>query len=140
MPDPRISKLAQVLVNYSLELQPGEELFLNTSPQAEALSLAVYKEAILAGAHVLVNNGLPGAQELFFNHASDAQLDHVSPAMWFIFEKFDANLQIGAAHNTRELSSVDPARQGRVRKAQAKLFQMAIERISRRDLKWCYTV
>ncbi|MCI0580148.1 MAG: aminopeptidase, partial [Chloroflexi bacterium] len=52
MADPRITKLAQVLVRYSLDLQPGEKFYLNTAPPAEPLNLALYKEAILAGAHV----------------------------------------------------------------------------------------
>ncbi len=32
MTDPRVQKLAQVLVRYSLDLQPGEEFALRTSP------------------------------------------------------------------------------------------------------------
>lgn len=47
MPDPRLSKLAKVLVQYSLNLQPGEQFVLRTSPLAEELNLEVYKEAIL---------------------------------------------------------------------------------------------
>jgi leucyl aminopeptidase (aminopeptidase T) len=79
MADPRVAKLAQVLVQYSLALQPGDEFELNTSPLAQELNLAVYREAVLAGANVLVSNGVPGASELFYRLASDAQLDHVSP-------------------------------------------------------------
>ena len=54
MSDPRVTKLAQVLVKYSLDLQPGEEFILGTSPLAEELSLAIYKEAVLAGAHAWI--------------------------------------------------------------------------------------
>ncbi|MEI2609930.1 MAG: hypothetical protein V9G20_15010 [Candidatus Promineifilaceae bacterium] len=64
MTDPRVTKLAQVLVNYSLALQPGEKFMLVTAPAAEPLNLAVYKEAILAGAHVTVQQAIPGANEI----------------------------------------------------------------------------
>jgi aminopeptidase len=73
MPDPRITKLAKVMVRYSLDLQPDEQFVLRTSPLAEELSLEVYKEAILAGAHITVQIGLPGSAELFFKPASDDQ-------------------------------------------------------------------
>jgi leucyl aminopeptidase (aminopeptidase T) len=35
MPDPRVSILAQVLVQYSLDLQPGDHITLETSPLVE---------------------------------------------------------------------------------------------------------
>jgi len=140
MADPRLTKLAQVLVHYSLDLKPGDSLLLNTSPLAHELNLAVYKEATLAGAHILALSQIPGAQELFFKHASDEQLEYISPVFRQVVESFEANLQIGASHNTRELSGVDPAKQGMVRKAQAELFGMMLERIGTGDLKWCYTI
>ena len=99
--------MAQVLVKYSLDLQPDEEFVLQTSPVAEELSQAVYKEALLAGAHILVLNSLPGAAETLYKHASDSQLDHVPPVWRLISEQFHAVLRIDAAYNTRELSGVD---------------------------------
>lgn len=78
MPDPRVTKLAPILVQYSLELQPGQEFALRTSRLAQELSLAVYREAILADANVLIRNSVPGASEIVFNYASDAQFDFVS--------------------------------------------------------------
>jgi len=52
MPDPRIDKLAQILTHYSLDLQPGDEFCLVTTPLAEDLNLAVYREALQAGANI----------------------------------------------------------------------------------------
>jgi aminopeptidase len=140
MSDPRVTKLAQVLIQYSLDLQPGEEFILTTEPLAEELSLAVYKEAVLAGAHVFVSNSVPGTSELLLKHASDAQLDHTPMVPRFIVEHYDAFLQLICPRNTRELSGVDPARQGRVRKAQAEISQIVHQRTARGDLKWCLTV
>ncbi len=140
MADPRLTKLAQVLVKYSMELKPGEQFILRCDALAEELSRAVYKEAILAGAHVTVQNSLPGLGEIFYKHANDDQLAHISPVQRMIIENFDAMLQLCADYNTRELSSVDPKRMGLARKAQAELFKIGMERMSRRELKWCYTV
>jgi aminopeptidase len=140
MSDPRISKLAKVLVNYSLELQPGEDFLINTGPLAEELTLAVYKEALLAGAHPLILTSTPGAQEIFFKHASNDQIDRVSPAVTFVYENFSANLQIGADYNTRSLSAVPAEKHSRARKAQADLFGTMMSRVASGEFKWCYTI
>jgi aminopeptidase len=138
--DPRVRKLAQVLVHYSLDLQPGEEFSLNTTPLAEELSLAVYEEAIKAGAHVLVQNQLPGFEEMFFKLGSDAQIEYLSPVNTLVIEKFRAMLIIEAEQNTRELTNVDPTRLALRRRARAGLFSRMLERIAAGDLKWCLTV
>lgn len=140
MTDPRVQKLAQLLVNYSLNLQPGEEFALRTSPLAEELSLAVYKEALQAGAYVSVVNIIPGLEEVFLKYATDEQLDYISPLNRLIIEKYRAILDIEADHNTRELSGVDPSRLSRTRRARKELSQNYIARIGSRDLKWCGTV
>lgn len=140
MTDPRVARLAQVLVNYSLNLQPGEEFLLQSSPLADELNLAVYTEAVRAGAHVLVLNSLPGASEVFFKYASDAQLDYVSPVVRLVTERFAARLAIMAPHNTRELSGVDPARQSRNQKAAADVIRTFMERSARGEFKWCGTL
>jgi len=139
MTDPRITKLAQVLVHYSVELKPGHQVHLRTHPLAEELSLAVYAEAIKAGAHVFVQTVLPGADELFFTHASAAQLDYVSPIRKLINEQFDAVIVLSAEHNTRELSGTDPAKQARVRKAGAAIQKTFFERAARKELRWVLT-
>jgi aminopeptidase len=140
MPDPRLTKLAKVLIHYSLELKPGQQLELRTSPLADELSLAVYAEAIKAGAHVVVQNSLPGAEEIFYKHASGEQLDYVSPLHKLTIESFDAILYIEAEHNTRALSGIDPVRLARHRKARAPISKTLLERSARNELHWCLTV
>lgn len=139
MSDPRINKLAKLLIHYSLELQPGQQLYLRTDPLAEELARAVYAEAIRAGGHVFVQNSLPGAQEVFYKLAAADQLDFVSPIRKLIVETIDANLVIGAEHNTRRLSGVDPERIARASKAAAPLDKLFMERAAREELRWCYT-
>jgi len=141
MPDPRVTKLAKVLTNYSLDLQPGQEVLISSSHLAHDLTLAVYKEAILAGAHVLIMQKVPGASEFFLKHASDAQLEHLSPVRKLIYERFDAELSIIAPHNVRELSGVDPARQSLALKSIATLTRIANERSARgNERRLCITL
>ena len=48
MADARVEKLAQVIVNYSLEWKPGQTFWLHTTPLAEALNLPIYAETVKA--------------------------------------------------------------------------------------------
>jgi aminopeptidase len=140
MPDPRVTKLANVLIHYSLEIKPGQQMELRTSPLADELSLAAYAEAVKAGANVVISNSLPGAEEIFYKYASKAQLDYVSPIHKLTIESFDAILYIEAEHNTRALSSVDPVRIARQRQARAPVSKILLERSARHELNWCLTV
>ncbi len=137
--DPRVAKLANVLVHYSLELKPGQQMVLRTNPLADELNLAVYTEAVKAGAHVFVMNAIPGAQEAFFKNAADEQLDFVSPIAKLVYDSFDAMLVIGAEFNTRALSGVDPKRISRNRKAMAPISKTMMERSARGELNWVLT-
>ncbi len=140
MPDPRVTQFAQVLIHYSLEVKPGQQLSLYTTPLADELALAAYAEAIRAGAHVFVRNELPDAEEIFYKYASDAQLDYMSPLNRLETETFDAKLYIEANHNTRALSGINPERIARSRKARAPLRKIFDERAARGDLHWCLTL
>lgn len=140
MPDPRVVKLARVLVHYALELKPGQQFVLRTSPLAEELNLAVYEEAVKAGANIFVMQQLPGAEEIFYQFASEAQMDYISPIRKMMVETIDAQLAIEASANTRNLSGIDPTRFARVQKAHAPLTKTFFERAAQGSLCWCYTV
>lgn len=140
MPDPRTGKLAQLLVDYSLELKPGQQVLLRTSPNAEELNLAFYREAVRVGSHVFVIQAIPGQEQAFYSLASGEQLDFISPLTRSLYESFDAMLFIDARYNSRELSGIDPERIARVGRARATLNKIYLERSASGSLRWALTV
>src|SRR5512133_447556 len=143
MADPRVVKLAKVMVHYSLAIKPGQKVYLQTAPAAHEFNLAFYEEAIKAGAHVtfaIDGNYYPGAQEIFLKHASKKQIEFVSPVRKLMIETYDARMVVEADTNTRELAGIDPERISLWRKANAPLFKKMVKRIESGDLKWCVTV
>jgi aminopeptidase len=140
MPDPRVTKLAKVMVHYSLALKPGQQFIIQTHPLAEEMTLAVYEEAVKAGAFVTLMTNTPGAQEVFYKYASDAQLDYVSPVSKMVIETFDASLRIWSEHNTHSLSGIDPARMTRAARASRALMKTNMERTAKKEFRWCLTV
>jgi aminopeptidase len=137
--DQRLTKLAQILVHYSLEIKAGDQLEIRTNPLAQELARLVYQEALIAGAHVLNSISLQGGEELFYKYGGDDQLDYVSPVRRLITETFDAMLVIGAEYNTRKFSGIDSQRISRVRKASTPLTKIFLERAANLELRWCYT-
>ncbi len=140
MPDSRIIKHAQVLINYSLSIQPGEELFIQTSSLAHELNETVYKETLLAGALPTINIEMPTEQEILFKYGNKDQIEYVQPIMRHVFENIDAFLYIEAPYNTRALAGVDPARQRQLANAYSELYATWFDRASKLELKWSYTI
>jgi aminopeptidase len=140
MSDPRVSKLARLLINYSLDVKPGQKLHISASPLVSEMTLAAYEEAIKAGAHVLVEQPLEETLEIFYKYASDEQLDFVSPVRKLLVDTFDADLRIEASSNSRLLSGVDPTRMARSAKARAEIMKTFLDRSARGKLHWCLTV
>jgi len=54
MPDPRIDKLADLLINYSCALRPGETILLEAIDVPHAFTKAIISQAALAGGRPLV--------------------------------------------------------------------------------------
>ena len=49
MKDPRIEKLANMLINYSIELKPGENILIETTGEGIDLTKALIKEVYKIG-------------------------------------------------------------------------------------------
>ena len=49
MTDPRLTKWAETLVNYSLYLQPNEQVLIRVDEAAIPLAKEVYRAALLCG-------------------------------------------------------------------------------------------
>ena len=71
MGDPRVEKLADLLVNYSIGAKPGQTVAIQGSTLAEPLIRALYASTLSAGAHPTVLATLPGMEEILYRLASD---------------------------------------------------------------------
>ena len=111
MSDPRVEKLAQIIVDYSTAIQRGELVEITATSLSAPLVEAIYKLVLLRGAHPYTNVKLPGLEELFFAHASDDQLRHVSLVDQLLVDRSQVHVYIMSAQNTKALSKVDPAKQ-----------------------------
>jgi aminopeptidase len=138
--DPRTQGLAKILVGYSTEVKQGEVVSIDGESAAAPLLLAVYEEVLKAGAHPVLNIALDGQIAAYFKHASDAQLEWISPFAEWMVDNVDVRIAIGASTNTRELSGVAPERQTLRQSVTGDLMARAMKRSAEGDFRWCYTL
>ena len=136
MTDPRVEQLADVLVNYSVAVRPGDRVALNGSTPAGPLLEALYAKALQAGGHPVALLKLPNQDEIFFRHASDEQLQYVPELTKIVTETYDVVITILGTSNTKALRSVDPSRMVLQQRAQRGIVKTFMERHSTRALRW----
>lgn len=128
MRDPRLDRLARVLTEYSLGVKPGWLVRLTGDPVALPLIEAIYEALIKLGAHVSVTCAPDSFADIFYRHASDEQLQYVSPVRKFEIENIDASIGLWAETNTKSLSNVDPGRQAMASAARKPIFKIFMQR------------
>jgi aminopeptidase len=138
--DPRIERLATLLVDYSLTLREGQVLRIDSLDAGSPLVLSLYGAALWAGALPYTNVSLSGLGETLLHHGSEDQLTYLSPIQWEEIEQLDALVTVWSETNTRALSRVDPTRHASYIAAQRKLSNRRWERISAGEMSWCGTL
>jgi aminopeptidase len=139
MRDPRLEKLADVLVNYSVGVRRGQIVRINGPSGAEPLVVEVYRKVIAAGAHPLVHMGPEELTEIMLKSGTEEQLKYVNPISMFEIEKIDCSIGIWAESNTRALTNCDPKRMGLSQAARKPLLERFMTRAAEGSLKWVGT-
>jgi aminopeptidase len=140
MTDPCLSRLADLIVGYSLDLEAGTVVRLDSLDVAAPLVVELYRSALAAGAHPYASLTLDGVAEELVALGSDEQLEYLSPVQWAEIEHLGALVTIWAETNTRSMSRAQPDRQSRYIAAQRQLSKRRWERISAGDMRWCGTL
>jgi aminopeptidase len=140
MSDPRIERLAAVLVDYSVRAEEGQQITIEAPSAAAPLVREVYRRVLAAGAHPLPRIGIEGMVENLMLDGSDAQLDWVNPARRDDIEEVDARVVIMAPSNTRSLTQVDAAKEARHHLALEPQRNRYLERSASGELRWVLTL
>jgi aminopeptidase len=139
MRDPRLDRLAKVLVDYSVGVKPGWLVRLSGDPVATPLLEAIYEQVLRAGGHPLLKMAPDHFQEIFFRCANEDQLKYLSPVAMEEIGRIDASIGLWAETNTKMLSRVDPRKQGMASTARRPVMDLFMQRAAEGQLKWCGT-
>jgi aminopeptidase len=135
--DPRLARLGELIVGYSLELQPRKILRIDSPTGAVPLAIELYRAGLRAGAYPYPSIELESLPELLVREGSGEQLDFIPPVAETEIDQVDAIVTIWAEGNTRALSGAAPERHQRLIAATRALTRRRWERISSGKLRWC---
>ncbi len=140
MRDPRLDKLAEVLVKYSTDVKKGQLVRIAGEPVAIPLIEAIYEQIIKAGAHAYVQCTPDSLGEIFYQHAKEHQLKYVSPLARHMVKTIDASIGLWAETNTKAMSNVDPKKQALASSSRKPVMKTFFNRAAKGDLKWTGTL
>ena len=136
MPDPRIEKLAQVLVQYSIGVKPGDKVLVQGGQVAEPLLKAIHLEILKAGGHSMFVIRLPGLGEALYKHGSDEQIQYIPEPMKLAMETFDASINLICPENTKAMSNIPPEKIALASQAQSEIFGTIMKRTADGEFNW----
>ncbi len=140
MNDPRIEKIADILVNYSLGLNPGDRVLIQGSTAAAPLIRAIFRHALRVGARPTTYVILPGLEKIFYDEADEDQLRWIPDLVRFVYEEFEAVITIWSDINTRERRHYSPGKRAIQQQAMRPLQEKFRERMAKGEVKWCGTL
>ena len=100
---------AVLIAEWCLDVQPGQQILIETSTLAEEAAVAVHRAVLERDGWPLLRLSPGGLEADFFRHARDMHLDGVAPIELAAAEAADASVRIMAPASTNPLADIDPA-------------------------------
>jgi aminopeptidase len=111
--DARIQKMAQVIIQYSTAVKPGELVLIrSTSPAAEPLVQALYQEALRAGGKAFTYMHISQENSLAIEASDNVELlSEPNPMLKLMYEQCDVIVRIEADENVVEMTEYPQEKQ-----------------------------
>jgi aminopeptidase len=136
MSDLRVDNLAELIVNYSVNVKPGDKVAIQAEANAAPLINAVYGKVMQAGGNPFLLCSPEGLDEVFYRFAGPDQLTHIPPPTQLIYETYDVRIVIIGEGNTKALNNVDPQKIVSRQRARAGLMKTFMTRAAKGELRW----
>ncbi len=139
MSDQRLTKLADVLVNYSTKVKQGDWVHIHANWQAVSLVKEVQTHVLKAGGNPSVTLESQDLNAAYLAEAGEEQLRWTPPLDMYMIKHTNAWIIIEAPENTRAMSNIDPARQQTRNSAFRKWSAIYMKRSAAKELRWVIT-
>lgn len=132
---PILQKYAQLLVNYSLSVQPGERVYVQSTTLAEPLIREVYREILRAGGIPHIQMDMRDQDTIRLQESNAEQLAYVDPVYQKAMTEFECYLHIRAPFYSRSTQSIPSQAAKQSRAAHLPYRQRYSERTAALELK-----
>jgi Leucyl aminopeptidase (aminopeptidase T) len=106
MPDPRVARLADVLISHSTRLEPGEKVFIESFDAPDEIIAALVDRATQAGAMPFVETRSNRVLRALYRNATAEQMTAIGELELARMEKMDAYIGIRGSQNALEMADV----------------------------------
>jgi aminopeptidase len=132
-------KLAQILVDHSTSVKPGDRVAIETTTNASELVSHIYELVLLRGGHPHILLNLPEQERMFFKYANNDQLAYTPAFQKLVTEDFEVYIRVRADIDPRALSDVPAEKQSLRQKGMAQVRNRMIQRGADNSLRWVLT-
>jgi aminopeptidase len=137
--DPRLKKLAKLLVHYSAGVKASDKVFLECDEVATPWMAAMAEEALKTGAHVETLIGSEMIGEIRLKHSSEEQLKIGGAIGLLIAQTADVVLSAWGSRNTRINSGIPAQKLKCAAQGRNESQRIFMDRMGKGELRWCGT-
>ncbi len=139
MIDPRIEKLAHVLVNYAAAVKPGDVVGIMGEPESLPLVEALGVATVKAGGDPIWLPRTTHFAEALLEYGTDEQVSRCHPIVMHYVETVDVHFSLLADLNTKYLSRYDARRMTLLQQARKPFMTRFMQRAAEGNLRWSGT-
>jgi aminopeptidase len=136
MPDSRLVRLADILVNHCTRVRAGDLVTIVAEPVAMEAVGAVFERVLRAGGHPSFHAKAESLDALLLRHGSDAQVGHLCPLESFRLERCDVLIVLVHPVEPEYLAGIDPARLAMHQAARRGLMASSMRRAARGAMRY----
>jgi aminopeptidase len=140
MHDPRIEKLADMLVNYSIGIKSGDRAIIEANELARPLVAEIYKKVLQNGGFPFLSLNFTGWDEILLEYGSSEQIEYVHAPLKLVYETYNTDFYIQSDANTKRLTNISPDRIVKYRQGRRALLDNFYDRAARGEMRWVYTL
>jgi aminopeptidase len=136
MHDPRTEKVADLMVNYSLGVQPGQRVMIQGALGGEPLMAEISKKVIQAGAFPMLAPYYSEYFENIYRYANPENFDALLQPLMDMVKTYDHRVFIYGENNTKFASQFDPAITSKYSAAASRITDIMLKREAKGDMHW----
>src|SRR5215204_6226584 len=106
MSDIRLERLADILVNYSTQVQPGDWVGILGDVSALPALRVVYRKVVEAEGNPTLLMSDEAMQRTLLREGSADQINSLDPMQTLYYDKADVYIRVGATTNTRAMTTI----------------------------------
>ena len=110
MTDPRLTKLARLIINYSVAVKARDKVLISANPDAWPLAKQVYQLCLQKNALPHLTYQPDDLDYIFFKHARPAHLTQKPKIALFLANWADKFIRLYSDKNNRSLANISPQR------------------------------